>query len=162
MTEGPGRIGPAPHPADPGLYLIAVPIGNLRDITLRALDLLAAADVVACEDTRVSGRLLAAYGLNKTMLRYDEHNAARARPALLARLAAGQSVALVSDAGLPLISDPGYKLVRAARAEGHAVFCVPGPSASLAALVVSGLPTDRFLFGGFPPAKSAARRAFYA
>jgi len=158
----PVRIGPAAHPAAPGLYLIAVPIGNLRDITLRALDVLAAADVVACEDTRVTGRLLAAYGLNKTLLRYDEHHAARLRPGILARLAAGQVVALVPDAGLPLISDPGFKLVRAARGAGHAVSCIPGPSAVLAALTVSGLPTDRFLFAGFPPAKAKARRAFFA
>lgn len=156
------RAGPAAHAATPGLYLIAVPIGNLRDITLRALDVLTAADAVACEDTRITGKLLAAYGLNKTLLRYDEHSAARMRPAILARLAAGEIVALVSDAGLPLISDPGYKLVRAAHAAGHAVSCVPGPSAVPTALVVSGLPTDRFLFAGFPPSKAKARRAFFA
>lgn len=164
MTQepaGPGPFGPAPHPPAPGLYLIAVPIGNLRDVTLRALDVLNAAEIVACEDTRVTGKLLNTYGLNKTLLRYHEHNAARMRPELLSRLAAGQLVALVSDAGMPLISDPGYKLVRAARGAGHPVLCIPGASASLTALVVSGLPSDRFLFAGFVPTKSAARRAFY-
>ncbi|NBC32071.1 MAG: 16S rRNA (cytidine(1402)-2'-O)-methyltransferase [Alphaproteobacteria bacterium] len=162
MTADPDRPQPAAHAATPGLYLIAVPIGNLRDITLRALDVLGAADVVACEDTRVTGKLLTAYGVNKTLLRYDEHSAARTRPEILARLAAGERVALVSDAGLPLISDPGYKLVRAARAAGHPVVCLPGPSAVPTALVVSGLPSDRFLFAGFPPVKTKARRTFFA
>ena len=139
---------------------MATPIGNLRDITLRALDVLAAADLVLAEDTRVAARLLSAYGLAKRLERYDEHAAARARPVALAALAGGARVALVPDAGTPLVSDPGYRLVREAIAAGAPVFAVPGPSAALAALAVAGLPTDRFLFAGFPPPRSAARRAF--
>jgi 16S rRNA (cytidine1402-2'-O)-methyltransferase len=142
-----------------GLYLVATPIGNLRDVTLRALETLAAADVIACEDTRITRRLLDHYGIATPMTPYHEHNAAAARPKLLARLEAGEAVALVSDAGTPLVSDPGFKLVRAAREAGHAVIALPGASAALAALTVSGLPTDRFLFEGFLPAKDGARRA---
>lgn len=126
-----------------GLYLVATPIGNLSDITLRALELLAGADVIACEDTRVTRKLTGRYGIATPLTPYHEHNAAQARPKLLARLAEGQAVALVSDAGTPLISDPGYKLVQAAREAGHAVTAVPGPSAVLAALSVAALPTDR-------------------
>ena len=148
-------------PLEAGLYLVATPIGNLRDITLRALDVLAQADLVLAEDTRVSGKLLAAYGLSARLERYDEHAAERMRPRVLAALAAGERVALVSDAGTPLVSDPGYRLVRAALEQGFAVHPIPGPSALLAALTVAGLPTDRFLFAGFPPPKSAARRAFF-
>jgi len=144
----------------PGLYVVATPIGNLRDITLRALDVLAGADLVLAEDTRVAGKLISAYGLSAKLERYDEHGAERARPKALAALADGKAVALVSDAGTPLISDPGYKLVREAAAGGHPVFPVPGPSALLAGLSAAGLPTDRFLFAGFPPPKSAARRTF--
>src|SRR5215510_8188379 len=144
--------------AAPGLYLIATPIGNLGDITLRALELLAGVDVIACEDTRVTRKLTERYGIATTLTPYHEHNAAQARPKLLARLADGQSVALVSDAGTPLISDPGYKLVRAATEAGHAVSAIPGPSSVLAALSVAGLPTDRFFFEGFLPAKQAARQ----
>jgi 16S rRNA (cytidine1402-2'-O)-methyltransferase len=147
-------------PLAPGLYLVATPIGNLRDITLRALDVLAAADLVLAEDTRVTGKLLAAYGLSKRLERYDEHAAARARPKVLAALAEGGRVALVSDAGTPLVSDPGYRLVAEALAAGAAVWPIPGASAALAALSTAGLPTDRFLFAGFPPPKSAARRSF--
>jgi len=147
-------------PLAPGLYVVATPIGNLRDITLRALDVLAAADLVLAEDTRVAGKLLQAYGLSAKLERYDEHGAERTRPRAMAALAAGQRVALVSDAGTPLVSDPGYKLVREAAAEGVAVFPIPGPSALLAGLSAAGLPTDRFLFAGFPPPKSAARRTF--
>src|SRR5580692_4141295 len=147
-------------PLAPGLYLVATPIGNLRDITLRALDVLAAADLVLAEDTRVTGKLVAAYGLSKRLERYDEHAAARARPKVLAALAEGARVALVSDAGTPLVSDPGYRLVVEALAAGAAVFPIPGASAALAALSVAGLPTDRFLFAGFPPPKSGARRTF--
>jgi 16S rRNA (cytidine1402-2'-O)-methyltransferase len=147
-------------PLAPGLYVVATPIGNLRDITLRALDVLSAADLVLAEDTRVAGKLLAAYGLSAKLERYDEHGAERSRPRALAALAEGRRVALVSDAGTPLISDPGYRLVREAAAAGHAVFPVPGASALLAALAAAGLPTDRFLFAGFPPPKSAARRTF--
>jgi 16S rRNA (cytidine1402-2'-O)-methyltransferase len=146
----------------PGLYLVATPIGNLRDITLRALDVLAAADLILAEDTRVAGKLLAAHGLKGRLERYDEHGAARARPAALAALAAGRIVALVSDAGTPLVSDPGYRLVREAVEQGTQVFPIPGPSAALAALTVAGLPTDRFLFAGFPQPKSAGRRALFA
>jgi 16S rRNA (cytidine1402-2'-O)-methyltransferase len=146
----------------PGLYLVATPIGNLRDITLRALDVLAAADVVLCEDTRVGGKLLAAHGIKARLRRYDEHAAERARPQILAELAGGARVALTSDAGTPLVSDPGYRLVRAAIENGAAVFPIPGPSATLAALTVAGLATDRFLFAGFPPPKSTARRAVFA
>ena len=149
-------------PLAPGLYIVATPIGNLRDITLRALDVLSAADLVLAEDTRVSGKLLAAYGLSKTLLRYDEHAAERARPRILAALAAGQRVALISDAGTPLVSDPGFRLVGDALAAGAAVIPIPGPSATLAALSVAGLPTDRFLFAGFPPPKSGARKTFLA
>lgn len=147
-------------PLAPGLYVVATPIGNLRDITLRALDVLNAADVVLAEDTRVSGKLLAAYGLSAKLERYDEHAAERMRPRVMAKLAAGERVALISDAGTPLISDPGYRLVREAAAEGFTVFAIPGPSALLAGLSVAGLPTDRFLFAGFPPPRSAARRVF--
>jgi 16S rRNA (cytidine1402-2'-O)-methyltransferase len=148
-------------PLAPGLYLVATPIGNLRDITLRALDVLAGADVVLCEDTRMGGKLLAAHQISAKLERYDEHAAERARPMILARLAAGTRIALTSDAGTPLISDPGYRLVREAAAQGTAVFPVPGASAALAGLIVSGLPTDRFLFAGFAPPKSAGRRAFF-
>jgi 16S rRNA (cytidine1402-2'-O)-methyltransferase len=144
----------------PGLYVVATPIGNLRDITLRALDVLAAADLVLAEDTRVAGKLLQAYGLSAKLERYDEHGAERTRPKAMAALAAGRMVALVSDAGTPLVSDPGYKLVKEAAAEGYQVFPIPGASALLAALSAAGLPTDRFLFAGFPPPKSAARRTF--
>ncbi|MDP3173166.1 MAG: 16S rRNA (cytidine(1402)-2'-O)-methyltransferase [Phenylobacterium sp.] len=147
-------------PLAPGLYVVATPIGNLRDITLRALDVLNAADVVLAEDTRVSGKLLAAYGLSAKLERYDEHAAERMRPRVMAKLAAGERVALISDAGTPLISDPGYRLVREAAAEGFTVFAIPGPSALLAGLSLAGLPTDRFLFAGFPPPRSAARRVF--
>ena len=147
-------------PLAPGLYVVATPIGNLRDITLRALDILAAADLVLAEDTRVAGKLLQAYGLSAKLERYDEHGAERTRPKAMAALAQGKAVALVSDAGTPLISDPGYKLVREAAAEGYAVFPVPGASALLAGLSAAGLPSDRFLFAGFPPPKGAARRTF--
>src|SRR5512137_2422328 len=139
--------------AAPGLYLVATPIGNLGDITLRALALLAGADVIACEDTRVTRKLTTRYGIATPLTPYHEHNAAQARPKLLARLAAGQTVALVSDAGTPLISDPGYKLVRAVGEAGHTVTVLPGASAILAALSIAGLPTDRFFFEGFLPAK---------
>jgi 16S rRNA (cytidine1402-2'-O)-methyltransferase len=141
-----------------GLHLVATPIGNLRDITLRALETLAAADLIACEDTRVTRKLLDHYGIGTPLTPYHEHNAAAARPKLLDRLAAGGAIALVSDAGTPLISDPGFKLVRAAREAGHAVTAVPGASAALAALVSAGLPTDRFFFEGFLPAKEGQRR----
>ena len=142
----------------PGLYLVATPIGNLSDISLRALELLAGADVIACEDTRVTRKLTERYGIATPLTLYHEHNAAEARPKLLARLAQGQAVALVSDAGTPLISDPGYKLVRTACEAGHTVVALPGASALLTALVVAGLPTDRFFFEGFLPVKQAGRQ----
>jgi len=145
-------------PVAGGLYLVATPIGNLRDIGLRALETLAAADVIACEDSRVTRKLTEHYGIATPLTPYHEHNAAAARPKLLARLGEGQAVALVSDAGTPLISDPGYKLVRAASLAGHAVIAVPGASALLTALTVAGLPTDRFFFEGFLPPKQAARQ----
>jgi 16S rRNA (cytidine1402-2'-O)-methyltransferase len=153
-----GRTTLAP-PLTGGLYLVATPIGNLRDITLRALEVLAAVDLIACEDTRVTRKLLDRYGIATPVTSYHEHNAAQARPKLLARLADGAAIALVSDAGTPLVSDPGYKLVREAGAAGTSVTALPGASAVLAALTVSGLPTDRFLFEGFLPAKETARRA---
>jgi 16S rRNA (cytidine1402-2'-O)-methyltransferase len=142
----------------PGLYLVATPIGNLGDITLRALATLARADVLYCEDTRHSGTLLAHYAIAGRLRPYHEHNARHERPRILAELAAGKSVALVSDAGTPLISDPGYKLVREAVAAGHRAIALPGPSAPLAALASAGLPTDTFLFAGFLPPRSGARR----
>jgi 16S rRNA (cytidine1402-2'-O)-methyltransferase len=142
----------------PGLHVVATPIGNLRDITLRALETLAAADIVACEDTRVTRKLFDHYGLATPMMSYHDHNAETARPRILDMLAAGKSVALVSDAGTPLISDPGFKLVREACAGGHAVTAAPGASAVLMALSVAGLPTDRFFFEGFLPAREIARR----
>lgn len=142
-----------------GLYVVATPIGNLGDITLRALETLAAADVVACEDTRVTRKLTERYHIASALTPYHDHNAAAVRPGILRRLAAGQAVALVSDAGTPLVSDPGYKLVRAAQAEGHRVTAVPGASSVLAAVTVAGLPTDRFLFVGFLPNKASAREA---
>jgi len=142
----------------PGLYLVATPIGNLSDVTLRALETLAAVEAIACEDTRVTRRLLERYTITTPLLIYHDHNAEIARPKILARLAAGAAIALVSDAGTPLISDPGFKLVQAAQAAGHAVTAVPGASAVLAALTASGLPTDRFFFEGFLPSREVARR----
>ncbi len=148
-------------PLGPGLYIVSTPIGNLRDITLRALDTLAAADMVLCEDTRVTGKLVHAYGLKQKLIRYDEHEAEQVRPRVLAALAEGAKVALVSDAGTPLVSDPGYRLVLAAVDAGYRVYPIPGASALLAGLAGAGLPTDRFLFAGFPPPKSAGRRALF-
>jgi 16S rRNA (cytidine1402-2'-O)-methyltransferase len=142
----------------PGLHIVATPIGNLRDMTVRALETLAAADLIACEDTRVTRKLTERYGITTPLTPYHEHNAAQARPRLLERIARGAAVALTSDAGTPLVSDPGFKLAREARAAGLMVTAVPGPSAVLAALTVCGLPTDRFLFEGFLPAKQTQRR----
>jgi len=153
-----GRPVAAPTLA-PGLHIAATPIGNLGDITLRALEALAAADVIACEDTRVTRKLLDRYGIETPLTPYHEHNAAEARPKILRRLEAGEAVVLVSDAGTPLVSDPGFKLAAAVREAGHAVTALPGASATLAALTVAGLPTDRFFFEGFLPPKEAARRA---
>jgi 16S rRNA (cytidine1402-2'-O)-methyltransferase len=162
MAEKPQPPALSTAPLAPGLYIVATPIGNLRDITLRALDVLAAADLILAEDTRVSAKLLGAYGLKNRLERYDEHAAERARPKVLQALAEGRRIALVSDAGTPLISDPGYRLVREAVEQGAAVIPIPGPSSVLAALSVAGLPTDRFLFAGFTPPKSAGRRALFA
>jgi 16S rRNA (cytidine1402-2'-O)-methyltransferase len=144
---------------EPGLHLVATPIGNLKDISFRALSTLAAADAVIAEDTRVTKTLLAHYGISTPLVAYHEHNAKVIRPHLLARLEAGAKLALVSDAGTPLVSDPGFKLVQEALEKGVHVTSVPGPSAVLAALVVAGLPTDRFFFEGFLPHKSGPRRA---
>lgn len=149
---------PPARPVSPGLYLVATPIGNLRDMTLRALDVLAAADLVLAEDTRVTAKLLTAYGLKAKLERCDDHASARAAEIAVERLKAGEVVALVSDAGTPLVSDPGYVVARAAVAEGLPVHPVPGPSSLLAALCIAGLPADRVLFAGFLPPKSAARR----
>jgi len=151
QTEIPAR------PLEPALYLVATPIGNLADITLRALETLAAADVVACEDTRVSRVLLDRYGIRRRTTAYHEHNAGEAGPKLIAALQGGQSVALISDAGTPLVSDPGYRLVGEAIDHGIRVVPIPGPSAPLAALTASGLPSDAFLFAGFLPVKSGQR-----
>lgn len=144
-------------PLAPGLYVVATPIGNLRDITLRALDVLAGCDLVLAEDTRVTGKLLAAYEISKPMQRFDEHAAERMLPKVLDLLAQGKRIALCSDAGTPLVSDPGYRLVIAAHGQGSAVIPLPGASAVLAALVLAGLPTDRFLFAGFLPHKGGPR-----
>ncbi|MBZ9748935.1 16S rRNA (cytidine(1402)-2'-O)-methyltransferase [Mesorhizobium sp. CO1-1-7] len=154
-----GQTEIAARPLDPALYLVATPIGNLADITLRALETLAAADIVACEDTRVSRVLLDRYGIRRRTTAYHEHNAGEAGPKLVAALEAGQSVALISDAGTPLVSDPGYRLVGEALDHGIRVVPIPGPSAPLAALTASGLPSDAFLFAGFLPVKSGQRLA---
>jgi 16S rRNA (cytidine1402-2'-O)-methyltransferase len=149
-----------PKPLERGLYLVSTPIGNLGDLTFRALDVLKRCDLVLAEDTRVAAKLLNAYGVKQRIERYDDH-ADEARTAwVIDKLKAGQIIALVSDAGTPLVSDPGYRLVQAAAAEDLRVIPVPGASAALAALAISGLPTDRFMFAGFPPPKSAARRSF--
>jgi 16S rRNA (cytidine1402-2'-O)-methyltransferase len=145
--------------ADPGLYIVATPIGNLRDITLRALDVLAAVDLIACEDTRVTRKLLDRYNIRTPLTSYHDHNAAEVRPKLIRRLGTGMAVALVSDAGTPLVSDPGFKLVRAAHEEGIRVVSVPGPSAALVAITICGLPADRFFFEGFLPTRSGQRNA---
>src|SRR5262245_13131541 len=156
ILNGQSTIAPA---LAGGLYLVATPIGNLRDITVRALETLAAADLIACEDTRVTHKLLDRYGIKAALTPYHDHNAAQARPKLLARLKDGAAVALVSDAGTPLVSDPGYKLARAAREAGVSVTTLPGASAVLAALTLAALPTDRFFFEGFLPAKEGQRRS---
>jgi len=142
----------------PGLYIIATPIGNLGDMTARAQAILEQADIIACEDTRVTGKLLAHFDVTTPTMAYHDHNEEKSLPQLMAFLAAGQTVALVSDAGTPLISDPGYRLVRQARDAGHFVSSIPGASAILAALASAGLPTDRFMFAGFLPNKTQARR----
>jgi 16S rRNA (cytidine1402-2'-O)-methyltransferase len=153
------------RPVAPGLHFIATPIGAARDITLRALDILAAADILAAEDTRSLRHLMDIHGIplgGRPLIAYHDHNGAAVRPRLLAALAAGRSVAYAAEAGTPLVADPGYQLARAAIAAGHPVLAAPGPSALLAALTVAGLPTDRFLFAGFLPAQQGARRATLA
>src|SRR5947207_6704079 len=152
-----GHVLTAPKAA-PGLHLVATPIGNLGDITLRALETLAGVDLIACEDTRITRRLTERYAISAELKPYHEHNAAMARPKILEKLAQGASIALVSDAGTPLISDPGFKLVREVCAAGHAVIAIPGASSVLTALSVAALPTDRFFFEGFLPPKEQARR----
>jgi 16S rRNA (cytidine1402-2'-O)-methyltransferase len=147
------------RPLPPGLYLVATPIGNLADISLRALSILARASLIAAEDTRHSLRLLSHFSIHAELTPYHEHNAERERPKLLARISGGAAVALISDAGTPLVSDPGYKLVREALDQGLTVTSIPGASAVLAALTSAGLPTDTFLFAGFLPPKSGPRRA---
>jgi 16S rRNA (cytidine1402-2'-O)-methyltransferase len=156
LLHGQRLVAPA---LQPGLHVVSTPIGNLADVTLRALTTLAAADLVVCEDTRVTSRLTRHYGIGATLLSYNDHNASRVRPDILGRLASGEAVALVSDAGTPMVSDPGYKLVRDAVEQGVAVYSAPGASAALAALTVAGLPTDRFFFEGFLPPKDGARAA---
>jgi 16S rRNA (cytidine1402-2'-O)-methyltransferase len=144
---------------DPGLYVVSTPIGNLRDITLRALDVLAAADEVLAEDTRVAGKLMSAYGLKVRLSPYHDHNGAERRPGLIRALQGGAKIALISDAGTPLVSDPGWKLAHEALEAGVKVIPIPGASAMLAGLVASGLPSDKFLFAGFLPPKSGARKS---
>src|SRR6201746_1190348 len=145
--------------AVPGLHLVATPIGNLGDVTLRALETLAGVDIVACEDTRITRRLTERYAISALLKPYHEHNAVLARPKILERLAQGASIALVSDAGTPLISDPGFKLVREVCAAGHNVIALPGPSSVLTSLAVAALPTDRFFFEVFLPPRETSRRA---
>ncbi len=144
---------------DSGLYLVATPIGHASDISLRALKVLAGADLIAAEDTRVSAKLLAIHGIQKSLTPYNDHNAANVRPGLIAKLKAGGRIALISDAGTPLVSDPGFKLVRAALEEDVPVHAVPGASAVLTGLMLSGLPSDRFLFAGFLSAKDGERKS---
>jgi len=151
---------PDPKPLAPGLYLVATPIGNARDITLRALDILGMADVIAAEDTRTARKLMEIHGIalgGRPLIAYHDHSGARGRAGIAKLLAGGKSVAYVSEAGTPLVSDPGYALAREAAEAGYLVTAAPGASALLAALSLSGLPSDRFLFAGFPPAQHAAR-----
>lgn len=160
MKSPVSQIGKGAAPLEAGLYLVATPIGNLRDITLRALDVLSGCDVIACEDTRVTRKLLEHYGIRTPSLSYHEHNASSVRPKIMQMLREGKSVALVSDAGTPLISDPGYKLVRDCVGQNMKVTPVPGASSVLAGLTLSALATDRFFFGGFVPSRTAACRSF--
>lgn len=156
-TDDAGRVQRSA--ARPGLHVVATPIGNAGDITLRALETLKAVDAILCEDTRETAKLLAIHGISRPLHAYHDHNADRVRPEILAKLENGAALALVSDAGTPLVSDPGFKLVREAAAKGIHVEALPGPSSVLAALVVAGLPTDRFFFAGFLPEKQQARRS---
>ena len=161
MKESRDMKTPEPKsvPMKPGFYLVATPIGNLRDITFRALDVLSSVDFIICEDTRVTGKLMNAYGFKKKMQVYNDHSTDRQREALIEAVQSGQSIAVLSDAGTPLVSDPGYKLVRNAVEQGLYITSVPGPNAALPALQLSGLPTDQFSFLGFLPPKTTARQA---
>ena len=159
MSKTTPRHAQAQSALAPGLYVTATPIGNASDITLRALDVLKGCDAILAEDTRQTAKLLALHGVSRPLLVYNDHNAPRVRPMILERLNRGDRLALVSDAGTPLVSDPGCRLVREALAAGASIHVVPGPSAALAALVMSGLPTDRFLFAGFLPPKAGQRRS---
>lgn len=154
------RTGPSGQAFEPGLYVVSTPIGNLRDITLRALDVLAGADLVLAEDTRVTRRLLDAYEIDARLQSYHDHNGEKIRPIVLERLEEGARIALVSDAGTPLISDPGFKLARDVIEAGYEVIAIPGASAVLSALCIAGLPTDSFTFAGFPPPKTSARESW--
>lgn len=165
MSEPPSNIpaktsrrAPAPQPPEPGLNIVSTPIGNLRDITLRALDALAGADRILAEDTRVARKLMDAYGLSGKVQPYHDHNGAKARPEILQALADGERIVLISDAGTPLISDPGYKLVRETVEAGHPVRALPGASALLTGLAAAGLPSDAFFFAGFLPPRSGSRK----
>jgi 16S rRNA (cytidine1402-2'-O)-methyltransferase len=157
--KSPASLSPDRGDLAAGLYILATPIGNARDISLRALETLKSCDVIAAEDTRVTSKLLAIHAISKPLIAYNDHNAPQMRPKILARLERGESVALVSDAGTPLVSDPGYKLVRDAIAAGARIVALPGPSAVLAGLTLSGLPSDRFLFAGFLPSRSGERKS---
>tara|TARA_R100001143_G_C3356199_1_gene132475 strand:+ start:700 stop:1704 length:1005 start_codon:yes stop_codon:yes gene_type:complete len=162
-TQGNARDGSSKPderllPLSSGLYLVATPIGNLGDITFRALDILKRADIILCEDTRTSGKLLSRYGVKTKRIAYHEHNAAKMRPEIMDRLGKGQALALISDAGTPLINDPGYKLVRDCKAEGFNVTAAPGASSPIVALILSGLPSDHFFYAGFLPPKTSARK----
>ncbi len=153
------------RPLEPGLYFVATPIGSARDVTLRALDILASADVIAAEDTRTARKLMEIHNISlgdRKIVAYHDHNGAAVRPRLLAALEAGKSVAYASEAGTPMVADPGYVLAREAIEAGFLVTSAPGPSAVIAALTIAGLPTDRFLFAGFAPSTGGARRRFLA
>jgi 16S rRNA (cytidine1402-2'-O)-methyltransferase len=158
VSGEPKSGGRGAQPLDPGLYIVSTPIGNLRDITLRAIDTLKAADEVLAEDTRVARRLLDAHDIRAKVSPYHDHNGAKRRPEIMSKLEAGGKIALISDAGTPLVSDPGWKLARTALDEGYRVFPIPGASALLAGLVASGLPSDKFMFCGFLSAKTGARK----
>lgn len=160
LTARAGTVNRPSMALEPGLYVAATPIGNLKDVTFRVIETLREADLILCEDTRQTAKLCAAYDIRTPRSAYHDHNAAAVRPGLLEKLEAGAALCLVSDAGTPLISDPGYKLVREARDRGVRVIPLPGPSALLAALAAAGAPTDRFHFAGFPPTKSGAREGF--
>ena len=159
MSEGNHRT--AASKPGPGLFIVPTPIGNLRDITLRALDVLGGVNLIACEDTRITSRLLNAYEIKTPMAAYHEHNAQQIKPRLLKQIKNGKSIALVSDAGTPLVSDPGFKLVRSVIDSGFPLTVLPGPSAPITGIVAAGLPTDRFLFAGFPPPRQKARQTFF-